>query len=114
MRFYTKQHQFYCGIDLHARLLAICLVDQAGGSGGSTQRGRRQSAPRVGTALNYPIRPGADRFNPGLEAGACGGLLSMLRIESSNGTPYHQPGPCSTASGRTWSGYHPFPSTAPT
>ena len=27
MRFYTKQHQFYCGIDLHARLLAICIVD---------------------------------------------------------------------------------------
>ncbi len=30
MRFYTKQHQFYCGIDVHARLLAICIVDQAG------------------------------------------------------------------------------------
>ena len=26
-RFYTKQHRFYCGIDLHARLLAICVVD---------------------------------------------------------------------------------------
>ena len=26
-RFYTKQHRFYCGIDLHARLLAICIVD---------------------------------------------------------------------------------------
>ena len=30
MRFYTDQHQFYCGIDLHARLLAICIIDQAG------------------------------------------------------------------------------------
>ena len=30
MRFYTNQHQFYCGIDLHARLLAVCIVDQAG------------------------------------------------------------------------------------
>ncbi len=30
MRFYTKPHQFYCGIDLHARLLAICIVDSAG------------------------------------------------------------------------------------
>jgi transposase len=30
MRFYTGQHRFYCGIDLHARLLAICIVDQAG------------------------------------------------------------------------------------
>jgi transposase len=30
MRFYTKSHRFYCGIDLHARLLAVCVVDQAG------------------------------------------------------------------------------------
>ena len=30
MRFYTQQHRFYSGIDLHARLLAICIVDQAG------------------------------------------------------------------------------------
>src|SRR5207237_10394287 len=30
MRFYTGPHQFYCGIDLHARLLAVCVLDQAG------------------------------------------------------------------------------------
>jgi transposase len=30
MRFYTRQHQFYGGIDLHARLLAICILDAAG------------------------------------------------------------------------------------
>ena len=30
MRFCTQQHQFYCGIDLHARLLAVCIVDEAG------------------------------------------------------------------------------------
>ena len=30
MRFYTKQHPFYCGIDLHARLLAICILDSGG------------------------------------------------------------------------------------
>jgi transposase len=30
MRFYTGQHRFYCGIDLHARLLAVCIVDQDG------------------------------------------------------------------------------------
>jgi len=30
MRFYTKQHRFFCGIDLHARLLAICIVNEAG------------------------------------------------------------------------------------
>lgn len=30
MRFYTQRHQFYCGIDLHARILAVCVLDQAG------------------------------------------------------------------------------------
>ena len=30
MNFYVKQHQFYAGIDLHARLLAVCILDQAG------------------------------------------------------------------------------------
>jgi transposase len=30
MRFYTKQHPFYCGIDLHARTMYVCILDQAG------------------------------------------------------------------------------------
>jgi len=30
MRFYTKQHQFYCGIDLHARSMYVCMVSQEG------------------------------------------------------------------------------------
>ena len=30
MRFYNQPHQFYCGIDLHARLLAVCVVDNNG------------------------------------------------------------------------------------
>src|SRR6266540_3549768 len=30
MRFYTKQHQFYCGIDLHARTMYLCLVNREG------------------------------------------------------------------------------------
>jgi transposase len=30
MRFYTKQHQAYCGIDLHARSMYVCILDQAG------------------------------------------------------------------------------------
>src|SRR4249920_2884525 len=28
MRFYTTQHQFYCGIDLHARTMYVCILDQ--------------------------------------------------------------------------------------
>ncbi len=30
MRFYNGQHQFYCGIDLHARSMHVCILDQTG------------------------------------------------------------------------------------
>jgi transposase len=30
MRFYTHQHKFYCGIDLHARTMYLCVLNQAG------------------------------------------------------------------------------------
>jgi transposase len=30
MRFYNQQHRFYCGIDLHARTLAVCVLDATG------------------------------------------------------------------------------------
>src|SRR3954454_10790391 len=31
MRFYTQQHKHYCGIDLHARQMYLCIVNAAGG-----------------------------------------------------------------------------------
>lgn len=30
MRFYTQQHRFYCGIDLHTRVMYVCITDAAG------------------------------------------------------------------------------------
>ena len=30
MRFYNRQHRFYCGIDLHARTMFVVIMDQAG------------------------------------------------------------------------------------
>jgi transposase len=30
MRFYIKQHKFYCGIDLHARTMYLCVLNQGG------------------------------------------------------------------------------------
>lgn len=30
MRIYTQQHQFYCGIDLHARTMYLCSLNQEG------------------------------------------------------------------------------------
>src|SRR5262245_14907297 len=29
MRFYQRQHPFYCGVDLHAKTMHVCIVDQA-------------------------------------------------------------------------------------
>jgi transposase len=31
MRFYACEHRFYCGVDLHARTLAVCVLDAHGG-----------------------------------------------------------------------------------
>jgi len=33
MRFYDQPHRFYCGIDLHARSMYLCILDHAGGTG---------------------------------------------------------------------------------
>ena len=30
MNFYTQQHKHYCGIDLHARAMYVCILDQSG------------------------------------------------------------------------------------
>jgi len=30
MKFYTKQHKFYCGIDLHAKKMYLCILDAEG------------------------------------------------------------------------------------
>ena len=30
MRFYNQQHRFYCGVDLHARTLSLCILDDQG------------------------------------------------------------------------------------
>jgi hypothetical protein len=30
MRFYTQSHRYYCGIDLHARWMYVCILDPEG------------------------------------------------------------------------------------
>jgi len=30
MKFYTKQHKYYCGVDLHAKTMYICIIDKEG------------------------------------------------------------------------------------
>jgi hypothetical protein len=29
MRFYTRQHRYYCGIDRHTRTMYVCILDAA-------------------------------------------------------------------------------------
>jgi hypothetical protein len=30
MKFYTKQHKYYCGIDLHTKKMYVCILDAEG------------------------------------------------------------------------------------
>ena len=30
MKFYTNQHQYYCGVDLHAKTMYVCIVNNEG------------------------------------------------------------------------------------
>lgn len=30
MQFYTRQHKYYCGIDLHTKKMFICILDEKG------------------------------------------------------------------------------------
>ena len=30
MRFYNEQRPFYCGVDLHARTMYLCILDREG------------------------------------------------------------------------------------
>lgn len=30
MKFYTNQHKYYCGIDLHTRKMYVCIIDEKG------------------------------------------------------------------------------------
>lgn len=30
MRFYNEQHKYYCGIDLHAKKMYLCIMNQQG------------------------------------------------------------------------------------
>jgi activator of 2-hydroxyglutaryl-CoA dehydratase len=73
MRFYKEHHQFYIGIDLHARTMYICVMNNGGdvvahknmtttserlqqvidrGSHGAGQNNLRGSAARTGAAAN--------------------------------------------------------------
>jgi hypothetical protein len=55
MRFYNQQHRFYCGIDLHARTLAVCILDAAGAI---AFRGNVAASPKAVLDALAPFREG--------------------------------------------------------
>ena len=56
MRFDTTQPPFYCGIDLHARTLSLCILDQAGA------RRLPRNMPATPEALLKAIAPSREQI----------------------------------------------------
>jgi hypothetical protein len=51
MRFYNQPHQFYCGVDLHARTMYLCVFNHAG------QKRLHQEVPSEPAALLAALAP---------------------------------------------------------
>jgi len=57
MNFYNNTHPYYCGIDLHARSLYVCIIDQAGNTclhkeiPASPDKLRHQLEPYIGNIV---------------------------------------------------------------
>ena len=73
MRFYIRQHRFYCGVDFHARSMYVCVLDAEGNvlvskdiAAAPGDRGRRwrckEARPRRGTSKSSMRR--AKGFRP--------------------------------------------------
>ena len=54
MRFYNTQHPFYCGIDLHARAMYVCILNQAGET---LLHRNMQTTPEALLKVIAPYRP---------------------------------------------------------
>ena len=61
MNFYTQQHKHYCGIDLHARAMYVCILDQQG-----TKLGH-QNLPTTPAAFLRLMAPYRDDLGGGVE-----------------------------------------------
>jgi transposase len=53
MNFYTQQHKHYCGIDLHARAMDVCILDQ---QGTNLVHKNLPATPEAGLRLSTPYR----------------------------------------------------------
>src|SRR4030042_426170 len=56
MRFYNQQHRYYCGIDLHARKMYVCILDQQGKT--KVHENTKTDSFKIATLIrggNFPI-----------------------------------------------------------
>ena len=72
MRFYTKQHQFYCGIDLHARTMYLCILNQDG------EILVHRNMPAGPNRFSKPLRPTGPIWSSASNASSPGTWLADL------------------------------------
>src|SRR5213076_2915772 len=72
MRFYTSAHRFYCGIDLHARSMYLCILDAQG------QVVFDKNLPASGQAFLQAIAPFRDGLVVAVECLFCWYWLADL------------------------------------
>jgi hypothetical protein len=55
MRFYSGQHRFYCGVDLHTRSPSLRVIDSAGAIVRWERRPKRSEARRSHASLRFGL-----------------------------------------------------------
>src|SRR4030042_353035 len=70
MKFYTKQHKFYCGIDLHAKSMYVCIMNQDGEKAihGGKAKNDKIDAHKIAVLLRGGMMPMAYVYPQGMRS----------------------------------------------
>ena len=102
MNFYTQQHKHYCGIDLHARAMYVCILDQQG------TKLVHKNLPTTPEAFLRLIAPYREDLVVGVECSFTWYWLAEVRrrkVELSD-DPWYDVEANSAPTIRTWIGAH--------
>ena len=66
MRFYNRQHQYYCGMDLHVKTMYVCILDATG---------------RVLVHRNVPSTPEVQKQSGGRTLGTSGAKIGNVHLK---------------------------------
>ena len=134
MRFYNQCHSFYCGVDLHARTLALCILDPNGhiqqvltpGKSGSLYPPFNQFSGATNDNAVTWTDQGGWTANTTYAAGATVGDTNSHLWEATSTTGISGPGPTAppftsndlpgsgtTIDGLTWTNTGPPPGSPP-